>query len=274
MKGRIACPKCKHEFVVDLPKDEKHKVVCPECSNEFIIKAKCKEGSKDKECLWEEHGEPRKTILSSIKPKTSFPMIAAVILIVVFSLGIATAVFSDVFIDSSLDLASDIGLRGSVKLIVFDDNNNELENVSITIANYVNTTDSQGIFYAENIDLGKQIIEIYYPGYIKQKREVLITPFLNHESTINLQSGSGSTETYKYNSFGCTIILIIFSLFALLAAINCFRKKYVDATLICSLIAILSLGFFLIGSILSIIAFVIIWKSRYEFENGKKGKTF
>ena len=65
MKGRTICPKCKNDFVLDLPQDEKdHEVVCPKCNHKYKIQAKCTGPYSDKECSWEEHGEPRKTVLS------------------------------------------------------------------------------------------------------------------------------------------------------------------------------------------------------------------
>ena len=66
----------------------------------------------------------------------------------------------------------------------------------------------------------------------------------------------------------------IFSIFALMGAITCFKRQHLDVASVGSLIGIFSFGFFFIGSILSIIAFVLIMKSREEFENGKKGKIF
>ena len=65
MKGRITCPKCKNEFFLDLPEKDKHEVVCPKCDNKFSIQ-KCDDSETFEECSWEEHGEPRKTVLSSI----------------------------------------------------------------------------------------------------------------------------------------------------------------------------------------------------------------
>ena len=196
MKGRTTCPKCKNDFVLDLPQDEKeHEVVCPKCNNKYKIQAKCSSPLSDKECSWEEHGEPRKTILSSIKPKTNRPMIAAIILIVVFGLGITTAILSETFIETSLDLASDMGMTVE----------NEFEEFDITV---------------------------------------------------------------------CSIILIIFSVFALLGTIACLKRQRLDVAYTGSLLGIFSFGFFFIGSILCIIAFVLIKKSKDEFENGKKGRIF
>ena len=61
---------------------------------------------------------------------------------------------------------------------------------------------------------------------------------------------------------------------ALFAAIVCLRRIHFDVAFVGSFLGIFSFGFFLIGSILSIIALVIIWFSKEEFKNGKKGKIF
>ena len=99
MKGRTTCPKCKHEFVLDLPEDNnKQEISCPNCKSKFVIQAKCADNEKGEECSWEEHGEPRKTILSRIKPKTNKPMMAIILLVIVFAIGLTTAIFSEVFI--------------------------------------------------------------------------------------------------------------------------------------------------------------------------------
>jgi hypothetical protein len=105
MKGRTTCPKCKQEIILDLPNKGKHEIVCPKCNNKFSIQ-KCDDSISIQECSWEEHGEPRKTVLSSMKPKTKMPKYAAIILACVFIIGITTAVFSESFIESSLDVAS------------------------------------------------------------------------------------------------------------------------------------------------------------------------
>ena len=92
MKGKTTCPQCNHEFVMDVPDDsEKHMIECPMCSHSFIVKRTCVEEPVD-ECGWEEHGEPRKTILSSLKKKTNKPIIASFLLLTIGVLGIFTAV--------------------------------------------------------------------------------------------------------------------------------------------------------------------------------------
>lgn len=275
MKGRTSCPKCKNDIVLDLPEDEKeYEVVCPNCNNKFKITAKCTDPRSNKECSWEEHGEPRKTILSSIKPKTNRPMIAGIILICVFCLGIATAIFSENFIESSLDLASDMGMTGSVKITVENQKNESIEGASVKIDGIMKKTNNDGVFYAEGVDLGIKTLEISYDDNKTQKREILVTPFFNFETTLKMENGSGIEELVKFNSSGCMLIFVIFSVFALLGTVACLKGKYLDIAIVGSLIGIFSFGFFFIGSILSIIAFSLIMKSKEEFENGKKGRFF
>jgi hypothetical protein len=274
MKGRTTCPKCKHEFFLDLPEKDKHEVVCPKCNNKFSIQAKCDDSKTFEECSWEEHGEPRKTVLSSIKPKTSMPRFAAIILAIVFAIGISTAALSESFIESSLDVASFTGLTGSMKILVTDKSNESISDVNIKINDISGKTNSQGYFSADNIELGIQELEILTNNYKNQSRKILISPFFKYESTIILENESGKIKTIDFNSSGCTIILVIFSIIALIGSIVCLKRQHFDIAIVSSFIAIFSFGFFLIGSILAIIAFIIIFRSKDEFENGKKGKIF
>jgi len=92
IKGKTTCPKCNYKFVIDIiDTSTKQDVACPQCSHRFTIKPQSSNKDTNKECCWEEHGEPRKTILSSLKPKTNKPFIATFLLIIVFILGIFTA---------------------------------------------------------------------------------------------------------------------------------------------------------------------------------------
>ncbi len=275
MKGRTTCPNCKHEFEVDVPDDkDKCEAVCPKCDKKFSIQPKCSDSKSNDECSWEEHGEPRKTVLSKIKPRTQKPIIAAILLVCVFSLGITTAVFSEAFVISSTDLASGIGLKGTVEILVTDQSNNSIEDINIVLDNYSGKTDENGLFSAKNVELGIHTLQLFGEGYKTQSREIVVTPFFNTESTLKMEEGDGLLDTKEFDSTGCTLILAIFSVFALLGTITCLKRHHIDVAYAGSLIGILSFGFFFIGSILSIIAFVLIMKSKEEFENGKKGKIF
>ena len=93
MKGKTACPRCKHEFVTDVPEQtDTHTISCPVCAHSFTIKRVCKNEEQQEECGWEEYGEPRKTILSSMRKKTNRPLIASFLLLASGVLGFVTAV--------------------------------------------------------------------------------------------------------------------------------------------------------------------------------------
>lgn len=273
MKGKAVCPNCEHEFIVDISKTDGEKLVsCPKCKHKFNIKLKSDEDSFN--YSWEEHGEPRKTILSSIKPRTKKPMIAVIILVCVFSIGITTAFFSEIFVESTMDVASMAGSSGTVEFNILSSyNNSTINNADVMINNITIEQNKDGVYKKENIEPGIQKVNISKEGYISQKTEILVLPFITSESTFRLKNGTDVVEE-KFDSFGCSAILLIFSVFAIFSVMACLRREYFDIAIVSSFLAIFSFGFFFIGSVLSIIAFVIILKSRDEFKNGSKGKVF
>ena len=276
MKGRTTCPRCKHGFVMDAPDNSpKCEVMCPNCKNKFTIQPASTDSKSGDDCYWEEHGEPRKTILSSIKPRTDKPTIAAVLLIAVFALGITSAVFTDAFIEAPLDTLSTIGMTGTVELVIIDQSNNSIGNVSVTIDDVSNTANANLVYSFKNISPGLKTVELSLDGYKTQTREILVVPFIvsSHKITMN-EEDEIDKEYIPFESIGLSIILVIFSVFALLAALMAFERRHLDVAIVGSIISIFSFGFFMIGSIISIIALIIILKYRDEFENGKKGKIF
>jgi DNA-directed RNA polymerase subunit RPC12/RpoP len=275
MKGRTICPKCNHEFVFELKDEEKkHDVICPKCSKKFTIKPKPSKTGLEKECSWEEHGEPRKTVLSKIKPRTKMPMIAAILLICIFVIGATTAFFSETFINSTSDIGSQIGLSGSIEIQVKDLENNSLENALVTINDINKFTNNKGILSLDDVKLGIMSLEVSFTGYKEKTAEILVTPFITTKSTIRLEEGSGESEKTEFDTIGCSFVLIIFTIFALIAFVACLKRQHFDVAIAGSLLSIFSFGFFFVCSILSIITFIIILKSREEFKNGKKGKIF
>ena len=70
------------------------------------------------------------------------------------------------------------------------------------------------------------------------------------------------------------MIILIFSIFALIGAIACIQRKHFDVAVVGCFLSIFSFGFFMIGSVLAIIALIFIYKSKEEFDDGKKGKFF
>ncbi len=274
MKGKATCPNCNNKFIVDIPTSGTKKlVVCPRCEHKFNIKAKCETKGSEVECTWEEHGEPRKTVLSSIKPKTNRPMIAAIILVCVFAIGINTAVFSETFVESSMDVASQVGLTGTVEFEIVNENGEPVNNTTVSINSVIINRDNTTIYKKENIEPGIQEVVISKDDYTK-KSEVLVTPFITSKTTFRINSSSNDVKKTEFNSFGCSIIIIIFSVFSIFSVITCLKREHLDVAIAGSFLAIFSFGFFFIGSILSIVAFVIILLSREEFKNGDKGKIF
>jgi len=275
MKGRTKCPKCDHEFILDIPSNgEKHEVTCPKCEKKFTIKAKLQSKDSQDECFWEEHGEPRKTILSSIKPKTKKPKIAAILLAIIFVLGTSTAIFSEFFIESSMDITSELGFRGTVEIKIINEDNKTINDVTISIEGAENIKKTgNGTFTAKNVWLGIQEIEINSDKYQDVKKQILLIPFSDSKQKIKLTNQEG-VKNIPFDSTGCLLIIMIFAIFALLGSIACIKRKHFDLACAGCIIGFLSFGFFFIGSILSIIAFILVYKSKDEFENGKKGKIF
>ena len=195
MKGKTKCPKCNHDFILDIPKDkEKYRTVCPNCNHKFNIKKSIECKDLEEECIWEERGEPRKTILSAMKPRTDKPMIAFIILTFVFIIGLISAI--------SIQIKSEIFFNNALRLLSYTNIN--LNNLSIVVS----------------------------------------------------------------------ITIFIFSIFALIGSIFSFKRKRLKIVIICTFLSILSIGFYFIGSLLSIVALIIIFYSREEFIDEKKGKIF
>jgi hypothetical protein len=202
-------------------------------------------------------------------------MIAGIILICVFSIGITTAFFAESFIETSLDVASQTGLKGRVEIAFIDISNNSIENVSATINDITLRSDENGRCVFEEVKLGFQNIEIIKSDsdFSPIKKEVVVTPVFDCVIEVRMTEGSEKI-VQSFDSMGCTIILLIFTVFPLLGALTCLKRQHLDVSVVGSLIGIITFGFFLIGSILSIIAFALIMVSKDEFENGKKGKIF
>ena len=126
---------------------------------------------------------------------------------------------------------------------------------------------------AIDIDVGIKEVHISSLKYGNITKEILVTPFLKSYNEVKLSDGTDN-KVVAYDTTGCSIIIFIFSIFALLAAISCLKRKHFDLAMVGSIVSIFSFGFFMIGSILCIIAIIIIFKSKEEFNDGKKGKTF
>ena len=139
MKGRIQCPNCSKQFEIENIDDSDDAVlICPSCNCQFNIQSSSSDGaddgSKDEDCSWEEHGEPRKTILSSVKPKTDKPMIATLLLVVVVCIGIISSVSPGLFFQTPVMIFSAAGMQGSISIVIDEVGENIFDHVNLSIS--------------------------------------------------------------------------------------------------------------------------------------------
>jgi hypothetical protein len=201
-------------------------------------------------------------------------MIAAILLTCVFAMGVATSIFSEIFIESTLDVAANAGLTGDIEIYLTNQTNLTIKNAEITWNGQTISHKQDGIYYKKNVKPGIKTIEITTDDFKTQRVEILVTPFFKSEAEIKLEEGDGQADDIYFDNIGCSIIFAIFTAFALFAMIACLKRQNVDVAIAGSFFGIFSFGFFFIGSILSIIAFSLIMISRDEFRDGSKGKLF
>lgn len=289
MKGRTTCPKCEHTFVLDAPSHvTKHSVTCPKCGHNFNINPSktSRIVDQDEDYSWEECGEPRKTVLSALKERTNKPMIAGTLLIVAFVLGASwggSFVFADSLLKDSMRQTTITGITGSINGTVTDQNNTPLLGVNITVEtmNMSTTTNENGSYSLTKIPLGIHRLNLTKEGYRTQIYEILISPFQTTTYNMKMTSVGNQSEYPAENHtidqlwskirtslFFCSAVFIVFAIFALVGAVYAIKRKQYPVAIIGSIFGILSFGF-LIGSICSIIALVLLIISKEEFEHGE-----
>ncbi|MFH1101908.1 MAG: hypothetical protein V1726_07735 [Methanobacteriota archaeon] len=104
MKIQVTCPQCNTQITFDENQHltDIHQVDCPKCHLSFTVQPSDLVPCPAPECGWEEYGEPRKTILSSMRKISNKPKIAGVLLLVMGILGLLTAILSDTAFGSLL----------------------------------------------------------------------------------------------------------------------------------------------------------------------------
>jgi DNA-directed RNA polymerase subunit M/transcription elongation factor TFIIS len=282
MKGKTICPKCKTTFVLEIPDDadETYETVCPKCDHKFKIKLKEK-----KEHEWEEFGEPRKTVLSSIKEKTNRPMIAGVLLVIVFLSAIITALIlaiepmktNEEFLNNIFSTLGTVSLEGRV----IDNATKEvINNVTISVVNTnISVFSQNGSFELKNVPLGYRTLNISAVGYKTLHIKIFLLKslfgqnkikqdfYLNEGSGVEEREASAILDMLIKGWYICSILIVIFSIFTLLGAICCFLRKHLIVAILGSIFGILTFGLIFIGPVCSIIALVIILLSKEEFKN-------
>jgi len=285
MKGKTTCPKCKTTFVLDMPDDvsDTYEATCPKCDHKFKLKIV----KKDKDYIWEEAGEPRKAVLSSIKERTNRPMIAGILLIIVFISAIITSSSLLITIEPMKtneeflnNIFASLGKMAIEGRILDNSTKQPIKNVTISIVGTnISTFSENGSFELKNIPLGYRTFNISANGYKTLHAKIFLLKNLFAGEKIKqdfyLNKGSGVEETEEAGLLNllvkswyiCSILIIIFAILALVGAIACFLRKYIVVAILGSIFGIFTFGIIFIGPVCSIIALIIILFSREEFKN-------
>jgi transcription elongation factor Elf1 len=290
MKGRITCPKCGEHIIAEMNREvPSFSLECPICNHRFTAKTSQVDVSNvdsdspvdvESDCYWEEHGEPRKTILSAIKPRTDKPMIASFLLIGVVVIALVSSFFPTIFLQGPVGIASLSGLNG--ELTVFVDNTSALsiDNMTLSIDQENTTfTRKNDSFVATSLSLGEHVLTVSEKETNKSEnmatKNVYILPF--DFSTYTLKITDTNPLRLKNSSFELewlSAILFILAILTLIGALMCWKRRFSDIALFGSIVGIFSIGLYFTGLVLAVIALWLILKSRDEFDDGKKGKSF
>ena len=285
MKGKTTCPKCKTSFVLEIPDTTKdvHEATCPKCGHKFKLKMV----KKDEDHSWEEIGEPRKAILSSIKEKTNKPMIAGILLVIVFISAIITSSSvlitiepmktNEKFLNNIFASIGEVTITGTV---LDNITKQPIKNVTISVVDTnISTFSKNGSFELKNVPVGYRTLNISAEDYKTLHMKIFLLKNLFSKEKIKqdfyLDKGSGVEEKEETGLLNLlikswyiySILIIIFGLLALVGAIACFMRKYIIIALIGSIFGIFTFGIIFIGPLCSIIALIIILLSREEFKN-------
>ncbi len=273
MRGRTKCPKCGNRFILEVPDQAigEYPASCPKCGHSFNIDVK--------KYSWE--GETDEVVPPSlhVKPHSSKPMIAGVLLIIVFILGIIMGGLIGFSEDLIGEGVSQMGGTGSYGAIVKNETGDPLVNVTVVLVNNSNistVTDENGEFLLEDIPTGYHEMKLIKENYTTLIVKILVFPQwrseLKEKFIIEKGEGENHIDSELVKTFEkvtsmlpvCSTIFIIFAVIALLGGILSIRRKNLLVAVVCSILGIFSIGFF-IGSILSIAALILILLSKEEF---------
>jgi len=286
MKKMTMCPRCTKAFAADA-KDgiEQETVTCPNCG--YMINTKEKVKSKQHchdvslngvdECAWEERGEKRKTILTSMKPRTDRPMFASLLLAAVVIIGISSAVFPEAYLQAPLDVLFAAGLSGTITITIYNQSGIPLENMVVWIdSSLKKMTNSTGSTIIDNVPLGKQYLHVSSSNESAgELKELFFLPIhSSSDITVTNQSGELRITNQSTNIVWCSSIVLLLSIVCMFGFFASWKRQYFDVAFVGSIIGIGTIGFYFIGTILSVIALILLMKSKEEFDNGKKGKSF
>ncbi|RLF31322.1 MAG: hypothetical protein DRN07_07425 [Thermoplasmata archaeon] len=260
MKGKTRCPYCNRNVVVEVAEGTEgiQKTTCPNCNMSIKVDVTTEEPPAE---------SPIHPLVEHHPSRKLF--VAGVLLMVACLLGLAMG--------TSYFLAEDklLSGNGTYEGTVVDENGNAIAHAVISLADeepprVVTHTDEQGLF-SLNITAGIHTITIAYDNYTTKRVTIGVFPFETMITEQFVLKKNGEENTEKAMSARIFELLpLIFSMFVVLSipplvgAICCIMKKYMVVAVIGAVCGILSMGF-LVGSLLSIVALILIIIARDEF---------
>jgi hypothetical protein len=276
MRGKTTCPQCGEKYSLDLPDDSTgiYSTTCPKCDHSFKIDLGEKINLNDDKT-------PLIPPSLHVKPRSRKPIIAGVFLIITFLAGVLF--WGPLYLDHE-NFITEASTQGQWNLSfqgkIVNETGVALPNVTIALDNASTSvyTDTGGLFTLDDISWGYHLLHLSKTNFTTTHITIFVPPFHlweNQEEYILLQGNSeinlDSQMVKDMNSYipPLSILFLVFSVMALLGGLFSLQRKMLPLSLLGSILGIFTLGIFLIGSILSIVALILIIYSRYEFGEKK-----
>lgn len=261
MKGKTRCPYCGENIVVEVPDGVTglQTVTCPNCGMKIKVNV-----TADEEPIIEY--SPIHPTVKKIK-KSEKTTLAAILLIISFILGISMGAI----LISQHNLLYE-GM-GEIKGIVVDEHGKELYNVTIYVdGQALERSDKDGKFIIKNISAGEHTLIFEKEGFKRLVVKTFVFPSsISVSEKYTLPRGDGEIEIKSLSLYAVKFLpifsyaVIIISIMPLIGGIFCLMRKHFIVVVISSVFGIFSFGF-IVGSLLSIIALILVLLSKNEFE--------
>ena len=296
----VNCPSCGQSMKIKTSFGEK--VSCPACEDVFSIKDGQLEAKKEivdsekemkKEKIMGKIGDIKNTIKNGNTSSNNLEYEnainnfwnpdgntawAGIILVIVALLGFFAGGTYFMHWTEYETIVDDVGLV-NVQGVIQTDDGNPLENVEITLngQNWTWTSNEQGRFYIYDVEGGIREITFNLENYEEQTQKIELEVGRINVVNAILEEGNCSSDcgyidkTFEVDnpaeiSLVLSVIIILFSVVTLYGSIAALRKSDFSMALIGSIAGVLSYGFML-GSILSIVAMLMIFSDRDAFES-------
>ena len=296
----VNCPSCGQSMKIKTSFGEK--VSCPACEDVFSIKDGQLEAKKEivdsekemkKEKIMGKIGDIKNTIKNGNTSSKNLEYEnainnfwnpdgntawAGIILVIVALLGFFAGGTYFMHWTEYETIVDDVGLV-DIQGVIQTNDGNPLENVEITLngQNWTWTSNEQGRFYIYDVEGGIREITFNLENYEEQTQKIELEVGRINVVNAILEEGDCSSDceyidkTFEVDnpaeiSLVLSVIIILFSVVTLYGSIAALRKSDFSMALIGSIAGVLSYGFML-GSILSIVAMLMIFSDRDAFES-------